>query len=254
MQVMKDEQIPKIMKTKYVADEYDPEQIKQYSELLTKTDNIMVFLKSKSFEENKDIQLEQEYWYKTKHNVEQFSPELLQKMQSPNVDVSEKKLDLPLENTLIPENLEVLAKNPTASAKTHLLKQWDGVDLWFKKDDKFDMPKAMVNMKIYTADGDFGKSPEQHMFVMLWNEVMREHLREFNYMADCAKMNYMLDIHQDNIEIQMAGFNDKMSTYAIEIVQRMLDMKNADLSHTFENIKEKLLIDWKNFYLNQTFQ
>jgi len=71
----------------------------------------MVFLKSKSFQDNEDIKLEEEYWYKTKHNVEQFSPELLQKMQSPNVDVSDKKLDLPLENTLIPENLEVLPKD-----------------------------------------------------------------------------------------------------------------------------------------------
>ena len=45
-----------------------------------------------------------------------------------------------------------------------------------------------------------------------------------------------------------------MSTYTTEVIKRMLDMKNADLSQTFANIKEKLLIDWKNFYLQQTFQ
>jgi len=56
------------------------------------------------------------------------------------------------------------------------------------------------------------------MFAMIWNEVMREHLREFNYMADCAKMNYQLEVNNDNIEIQMAGFNDKMSTYVVEVV------------------------------------
>ena len=118
------------------------------------------------------MKLDKEKWYGTKHNVEVFSPELLKKMTSPNVDVSKMKLDLPLENTLIPENLDVLPKNAKMSEKPYLLKQYDGADLWYQKDDKFDMPKAMVNMRIYTNDGGFTDSIEQKMFAMVWDEVM----------------------------------------------------------------------------------
>jgi len=81
LQFMTDETMPQILRSKYVADVYDPAQLKQFSELLTHTDNLMIFMKSKSFEENENVKLETEYWYKTKHNVEKFSPELLKMMQ-----------------------------------------------------------------------------------------------------------------------------------------------------------------------------
>ena len=68
------------------------------------------------------MKLDKEKWYGTKHNVEVFSPDLLKKMKEPNVDVSKLQLDLPLENTLIPENLDVLPKNPKMSGKPYLLK------------------------------------------------------------------------------------------------------------------------------------
>lgn len=96
------------------------------------------------------------------------------------------KLDLPPENTLIPENLGVLPPNEELSKKTHILKQWEDADLWYKKDDKFDRPKAYIYMKIYTGDDGFGTSAEKQVFAQTWDKVVEEFLREFSYMADCA--------------------------------------------------------------------
>lgn len=86
IQVVPEDDMPQILRSRYVADEFDPEITKQFGELLTRTDNLIIFLKSKSFEENQDIELKVEKWYKTKHCVEAFSPSLLKKMTEPNCD------------------------------------------------------------------------------------------------------------------------------------------------------------------------
>lgn len=118
-------------------------------------------MKSKSFDEaDAKLELETEYWYKTKHNVQKFSDALLKKMKEPACDVSKLKLDLPPENKLIPENLDVLAEDKE-NGTTKILKQWPDCDLWYQKDNKFERPKAYVNMKIYTKDDEYGTSPEK---------------------------------------------------------------------------------------------
>lgn len=73
-------------------------------------------------------------------------------------------------------------------------------------------------------------------------------------MADCAKMNVSLNVLNDNLSLSFNGFNDKMPTYIIEVISRMLAMKDIDQKHIFDNIKEKMLLEWKNFYLDQTFR
>lgn len=108
------------------------------------------------------------------------------------------KLNLPPENTLIPENLDVLPVNEEL-AKTHILKQWEDTDLWYQKDNKFDRPKAYIYMKIYTGDDGFGRTIEKKVFAQMWEKVVEEYLREFSYMADCAMMNFSMSILHDNI-------------------------------------------------------
>ena len=66
--------------------------------------------------------------------------------------MNKKKLGLPPANNLIPKNFDILEKNELYSVKPTLLKQWEDTDLWYKKDDKFERPKAIVSMKIYTND------------------------------------------------------------------------------------------------------
>ena len=73
-------------------------------------------------------------------------------------------------------------------------------------------------------------------------------------MADCAKMGFGLNVLHDNLSFSFNGFNDKMPTYIIEIMKRILTMKDSDQKNTFDNIKEKMLLDYKNFYLDQTFR
>jgi len=109
---------------------------------MCKTDSCNIFLRSSSFEGKTDKVAE---WYETKYSIEKFSDSLIQKMSNPNCPITSKKLDYPVKNDLIATNFDVLPKNPSVSSVPILIKQWpDCTDLWYKKDDKFERPKARI--------------------------------------------------------------------------------------------------------------
>lgn len=73
----------------------------------------------------------------------------------------------------------------------------------------------------------------------MWEKVVSEHLREFSYMADCASMNFGMNVIFDNISFSWSGFNDKIPVYIIDTLKKILEMKDCDLEHIFNNVKEK---------------
>lgn len=149
---------------------------------------------------------------------------------------------------LIPTNFDILPKQAEYSAKPTLLKKWRGVDLWYKKDDKFERPKCKISMKIYTNDCSFGQTPESRMFAHLWTAILNEHMREFNYMANCANLHLQVTPKFNNISFEWSGFNDTMKKYIGESMKKMGEMKQEDLRNKFNEMKDKLMMDWNNHY------
>ena len=133
-----------------------------------------------------------------------------------------KPLDLPPPNNLIAKSFDVLEEDESLSTRPQLLQQWDGIaDLWYKKDDKFKKPKGIVACKIYTADLDYGQSAEAAVFVEVWRRVLEEKLREFVYMADCAKLSFNIAAARDNIDMKWSGFNDSLVNFVKETMQKV---------------------------------
>lgn len=109
-----------------------------------------------------------EKWYNIDFSREKYGTDLLTKMQKPVVANNGKKLDVPPVNTMLPKNFDVLKADATISEKPSLIKQWEETDLWVKKDDKFQKPKATIMCKIYTSDLYFGQTPKARVFAMMW--------------------------------------------------------------------------------------
>mmetsp|Transcript_12503 Transcript_12503/g.21036 ORF Transcript_12503/g.21036 Transcript_12503/m.21036 type:complete len:243 (+) Transcript_12503:1089-1817(+) len=215
LQIFEDDNVSELIRSKYISDEFREEQIKEVADQLCLTERVSIFLRSKSFEGKTTEEAE---WYSTKFSSETIPDELLQKMKNPASPVGSKKLDLPPANNLIPKNFDVLAKQEDHSAKPKLIKKWEDCDLWYKKDDKFERPKAIVEMKIYTNDCGFGKNLEGRLFANVWREVQSEYLREFNYMADCANLSFDVVNMTDNLNFTWSGFNDSLQNYLKESV------------------------------------
>jgi insulysin len=236
----------------YVVEEFDKARIQEMSELLTNPKNTNIYLRSKTFEKQPELCPITDPWYYTKYGKEAFPSALFSRMTSPNVS-GKKPLDLPPPNVLLPKSLDMLSS--AAPGKPTLLKQWaDDTDLWYLKDDKFQRPKGVVSLKIYTGDNEFGRTALGRVFAEVWNQVLQEHLREFYYMAQMASLHASMSLPHDNYNLQWTGFSDSLPRFVEETLKRMRDLKVEDQPEAFAQVKEKLLQEWANFYLEQTFR
>jgi insulysin len=248
------EKLADIIRHQYIVEKFDPEMIQQMSNLLTDPKNVNIYIRSKSFDKPELTPIEDK-WYKTKYGKEPFNPALLNKILHPEVKQGRKVLDLPPKNNLLPKNLDVLPGEAESSQKPFLLRQWaDDTDLWFMKDDKYQRPKGLVSLKIYTGDCEFGQTARGRVFVEMWNSILNEYLREFYYMAQMASLNASVSLPHDNVNIQWSGFSDSLPTFVEETLKRIKGLKVHEMPDTFAQVKEKLMQNWFNFYLEQAYQ
>jgi hypothetical protein len=69
------------------------------------------------------------------------------------------------------------------------------------KDDKFKRPKAIIDLKYYTNDCMFGRTAQARVFTEIWNNIVKEYMREFYYMASMAEMDAYTAIYHDNFNM-----------------------------------------------------
>lgn len=112
------------------------------------------------------------------------------RLLKPSIREGSKTLGLPPSNLLIPKNFSLKREDPENSKSPQLVKQWADTELWFHKDDKFKRPKCKISAKLYTNDCNMGASPSSRVFVHVWTKVLKEYMREFNYMANCANLTF----------------------------------------------------------------
>ena len=161
------EDMAQILRSSYVSDEYEPQFISQIASILADPAQCLIRIASKSFD---DASLPiHEHWQNVNYSLEKMSEERLEQLRNPSVLDNGKRLDLPPANTFIATNFEILPEDQSLSVSPHLVQQWDNLaDLWYKKDDKFKLPKAIVAAKIYTSDLSLGASPLTGIFSTFW--------------------------------------------------------------------------------------
>lgn len=70
----------------------------------------------------------------------------------------------------------------------------------------------------------FGRTPLSRVFIEVWNNVVKEYLREFYYMASMAEMEADMSVYHDNFNIQWRGYNDSLPTFVEETLKRIKGM------------------------------
>ena len=109
------------------------------------------------------------------------------------------------------------------------------------------MPKAIINMKLYTSDCEFGTTLNGTIFLSFWMTLASECLREFNASCVSANVDFSMIQTMDNIEFECSGYNTSMPNLMTEAIDCLLDIKNTeDLEEMFNQQKEKLLLIYKN--------
>lgn len=174
-------------------------------------------------------------------------------------EIPDGAMGLPPKNTLLPKNLDIVGEDDSTVPK--LVHEWKGdTEVWFLKDNKFKRPKAIVKVKIYPKAGllqELGLSVNGRVITELWVAVVKEHLREFNYMAEMASLELDFTVNHDGITLEFSGFNDSLATFvdqALEQIGHLEKLEDKALDLLFAQAKEKLSQDWHNFYFEQSYR
>ncbi|KAI9756794.1 MAG: hypothetical protein M4579_003711 [Chaenotheca gracillima] len=229
---------------------YDPQLIRRALGYL-KPDNFRYALISPDFSEG--LLDKNERWYGTQYKNEKIPSALLEQLEQAGHSTNAERLPelhLPHKNEFIPTRLEVEkkeVKQPTKSPK--LIRNDDAARLWWKKDDQFWVPKANVyitlrNPAVYTT-------PQHVVKTKLYCELVRDGLAEYSYDAELAGLGYALSYHSVGLDVEVAGYNDRMAVLLEKVLVQMRDLEIKP--DRFKVVKERLLRRHRNWDFQQPY-
>ncbi|GLA67965.1 insulinase (Peptidase M16) [Aspergillus tubingensis] len=222
---------------------FDPENIQRGLSHL-RPDNFRFFLVDQQFPGDWN---EKEKWYGTEYKLEKIPMDFIQELWTiAQASTTERPsmLHLPALNDFIPQRLEVERKDVAEPARQPtLIRHDDHVRVWFKKDDQFWVPKA--NIKILLRSPMVSLTPMYSVMTRLYVDLVEDSLDKYAYNADKAGLSYGISENAQGLNIELKGFNDKMSVLLEKV---LLAVKHLEFKQEqFDVAKERVWKAHKNF-------
>jgi insulysin len=228
---------------------FNPEGIKRGLDSLT-PDNFRVTIVSQEFPGNWN---QKEKWYGTDYKYEDIPVKFMERIRrAAKATASERpsELHLPHKNEFIPTRLEVERKEvsePTKNPK--LIRNEEHVRTWFKKDDRFWVPKASVHVTLRSPL--VAMSPHTGAMSQVYVGLVQDALVEYAYAAEISGLDYSLSSHSLGLDVSVSGYNDKMAVLLEKVLLSVRDLEI--LPDRFAIVKERLLRGYKNWELQQPY-
>ncbi|KAK5085689.1 metalloprotease [Lithohypha guttulata] len=227
---------------------FDPKAIVHAMQFL-REDNFRLMIVSQDFPGDWN---QKEKWYGTDYKVEKISDDTIAEIRqalSTNKD-RPAELHLPHKNEFIPTKLDVEKAEVKEPARApRLLRNDEQVRLWWKKDDTFWVPKANVNILIRNPVAY--DSPANHVKGALFANMVKDALQEYSYDADISGLNYGLMTLSTGLELNVHGYNDKLSVLLDKVLGTMRDLTFRQ--DRFDIIKERFAREYKNWGFRQPY-
>lgn len=194
-----------------------------------------------------------EKWYGTEYTYEKIPQDFIDEIKAAaNTTLKNRltEIHLPHENQFIPTKFDVEKKEITTPAiSPKLIRNDDLVRTWYKKDDQFWVPKA--NLFINCRNSLPGATGENYLKTRLYTDIVRDALEEYSYDAELAGLDYSVTSHTGGLEIEVSGYNDKLSVLLEKVLLTMRDLEVKQ--DRFDIIKERLLRGLKNWDYQQPY-
>uniref|UniRef100_A0AAV2JGU6 Nardilysin n=1 Tax=Knipowitschia caucasica TaxID=637954 RepID=A0AAV2JGU6_KNICA len=147
-----------------------------------------------------------EKWFGTQYSVEDIAPEWMGKWTGElELDSS---LHLPEENEFIATDFDLKPSDcPDTELPVRIADNEKGC-LWFKKDNKFKIPKAYIRFHIISPV--IQKSARNVVLFDLLVNILGHNLAEPAYEAEVAQLDYKLVAGEHGLVIKVKGFNHKL--------------------------------------------
>lgn len=102
-----------------------------------------------------------------------------------------------------------------------LLRETPLSKLWYKKDDCFWIPKAVVTIEICTPSSN--DSPRSSVLTQLYCDLVEDSLSETTYDARLAGLTFDINPSSRGFSIDLYGYNEKL----VVLLKRLLDHINT---------------------------
>jgi insulysin len=228
---------------------FDPKGIVQAMQYL-RDDNFRLMIVSQDYPVEFD---KKEKWYGTEYRIEKIPTDVsfaIRKALESSASERPAELHLPHRNEFIPTRLSVEKKEVVEPAKTpKLIRNDDGLRMWWKKDDTFWVPKANVHITLrnpltYATPANYVKSA-------LICHLVKDSLTEFSYDAEISGLGYSLNATVLGLDLSVQGYNDKLSVLLQKVLVSLRDLKiNPE---RFKIIKERQSRTYKNWNFQQPY-
>ena len=81
-------------------------------------------------------------------------------------------------------------------------------EVWFKQDDQFDQPYVWAKVSLLCNDVCFPENKAVKVFISMWLKMLDEEVRELNYMAAVAGINFNSTWNAENIGFSFFSYNE----------------------------------------------
>ena len=230
--------------------EFDAKAISRAMSYL-RTDNYRLTIVSQDYPGDWD---QKERWYGTEYRSERVPSDFEDAVKrAGECDARDRipELHLPHRNEFIPTRLTVEKKDIEEPMKfPKLIRNDEGVRTWWKKDDRFWVPKA--NVFVTLRNPLVAITPANAAKTKLYCELVKDALVEYSYDAEIAGLEYSLGSYTAGIDVDISGYNDKMSVLLEKVLISMRDLEVKP--DRFKIVKERLLRGYRNWDFQQPYR
>ena len=230
--------------------EFDAEAISKAMSYL-RTDNYRLTIVSKDFPGDWN---QREKWYGTEYRTERIPREFEEAVHQAGQSTTGERpsdLHLPHKNEFIPTRLSVERRETVDPAKApKLIRNDEGFRTWWKKDDRFWVPRAKVNVLI--RNPLVAITPVNAVKATMYCELVNDALEEYSYDASISGLEYRLQRNALGLEIGFSGYNDKLSVLLEKVLVSMRDLEVR--SDRFNIIKERVIRSYRNWDYQQPYR
>ncbi|XP_058471619.1 nardilysin-like [Solea solea] len=217
--------------------EFDPEVISAALSLLT-PERANLMLLSPEHEGQCPLR---EKWFGTQYSMEDIQPEWMERWTD-NLELN-SDLHLPAENKFIATDFTLKPSDLPDTEHPVRLASSDKGDLWYKKDNKFKIPKAYIRFHLISPV--IQQSAKNVVLFDLLVNILGHNLAEPAYEAEVAQLEYKLVAGEHGLVIKVKGFNHKLCLLFHLIIDKLADftaspdvfsMFSEQLKKTYYNI------------------
>ena len=212
----------------YLMEEWRPELILAYLEQM-KQENLRVNIMSPLFEGQTD---QVEPIYGTKYSVQPLEKILERECQ---VDLPPPNKFFASSMDLIPESL---GEYPTEITSTERLR------VFFKADHRFKLPKGQIELRLEFQNTS---STRDDVLRNLYLQLLKNHLREMDYMAETANVLTTISYSAFSLDLQIKGFDTSLTKFVESYLDRILTFEPSNLQE-FQDLKNKKKLSYENFF------